>query len=1089
MSGMVKDAEGKPLGGVTVKATHKPTGTVYGAISQSNGRYRIINMRIGGPYDLVVTAVGREPGSQMVSYLGLGEEHTVNFQLTDKAVESKAVEVVANRDAVINTSRTGAAEYVGEQQITSFPSISRNFQDFAKFSPQATPTTGSTGVSVGGRNNRFNNIQVDGTQYNDLFGLGASGTPGGQASTTPISLDAVQEFQVLVAPFDVRQGRFSAGGINAVTRSGTNNWEGSAYYYFRNEGMIGDLTTTNYLLKDASGNTLPVGEYRDTTIKTPYNKFNEYQLGARVGGPLIQDKLFFFLSFENTHREAPAPQLGFIQNTNNDLVRSIADTMGQILRTQYGYDPGVLENQNTVRPSLKLFGRIDWNLDEKNTITLRHNFVDASDDVYSPSRTSVLFGNRLYTFNSTTNSTVLQWHGTFSENVHNELIAGMTLIRDSRNFSGARYPTVNVSDARTTGINYSAGAENFSIANSLSTDVFEITDNLTFLMGDHTITVGTQNEFFSFRNLFIRDNAGTWAFNSLNDFRNGISANLQYSFARPEFPADFAAEFSTAQLGVYGQDEWELSDNFRLTLGLRVDMPLFLDNPSYNSKADTIHFNTNTIAYANDPNATLGLRTDEVPGLNPLFSPRLGFNWSDGSEKPLQIRGGVGLFSGRVPFVWIGNQYANTGVEFARVDTRPATGDTLRFNPTLDPRNNPAFLAKAGNVTEVNITAGDFRMPQNLRVNLAIDKELFWGLIASVEGIYSRTLNDIYYRNLNLGDRQDTTPFGRSLPGGRGVYGTYNGRNTTPRTQVGSFTGGPFNNIIELGNTSEGYTYSITAQLKKQFEDGWFASVAYTNSASYDQNSGTSSQAISNWRFNHTQDSPNEVALSRGLFDMPHRFLATLSKRFAYGSDDLPFATTISAFYELRSGQPYSYVYDGDINADGQTENDLIYIPANRDDIVLGSFGSNDSLRPANATVYDQLNAYIERDDYLSQNRGNIAERFGGREPIVQQLDLRLLQELPNPIAKGHHLDISVDVINFLNLLNPEWGRIQTVSFNRDRLLRFEGLVRPTTKQDPQKQRVPQGTPVFSYVDKKNPYGFNDLLSRYQIQIGIRYTF
>ncbi|MCO6465103.1 MAG: TonB-dependent receptor [Bradyrhizobiaceae bacterium] len=1086
--GVINDKANEAVSGATVRATHLPTGTVFGAITRTNGAYRIVNMKVGGPYIIVVSSVGKATTSYTLEYLRLGEDATVSLTLADSTVDMKAVEVTAL--SASQATKTGPEDYVSTQQLSSFPSITRNYQEFARFSPYATPQTGTSSVTLGGRNSKFNNLQVDGTQYNDLFGLGETGSPGGQANSNPISMDAIQELQVLVAPFDVRQGRFSAGGMNAVTRSGTNTWQGSAYYYFRNEQMIGDLHTTTALSTDEQGNPLPLGTYRDTTIATPFADFSEYQLGARVGGPLIDNKLFMFFSAEQTQRKNPNPQLGFIQNgSNNSLIRSIADTMGQILRDVYGYDPGAMDNVESTRPSLKLFGRIDWNLDNNNTITFRHNYVDASDEIYNPNRTTVLFGNRMYTNTSQTNSSVLQWHSTLSPTMHNELIAGATLIRDHRDIHGARWPSVTVTDSRTSGVYYTAGAENFSLANVANTNVFELTDNFTFFMDDHTFTVGTQNEFLSFRNLFIRDNAGTWTFNSLDDFRNGFASRLQYSFARPQYPADFAAEFSTAQLGFYAQDEWQVNPQLRLTMGVRVDMPLFFDSPNYNVTADTIHYNANTNAALLNPNATLGVRTDNMPGLNPLFSPRVGFNWTDGESTPLTIRGGVGLFSGRVPFVWIANQFANSGLEYARVDLRQSGSDTLRFDPTLDPRSNPDFVARAGKVTEVDVTATDFRMPQNLRVNLAAERELAWGIVGTIEGMYSKTLNDIYYTDLNLGDRQDTTPYGGTLPGGRGVYGTYSGRNTTPRTQVGSFGGGPFNNIIQLGNTSEGYTYSISAQLKKQFNSGWFASVAYTHSASYDRNSGMSSQAISNWRYNYTQDSPNDVALSRSLYDMPHRFIAAISKRFEYGSSDNPFATSVSLFYELRSGQPFSYVYDGDINADGQTENDLIYIPQNRTDIVLGTFSKSDSLQLAAPTMYDQLDAYIERDAYLSANRGKIAERFGARQPMVQTLDLRLLQEIPNPVAKGHRLDITVDILNLLNLLNPDWGRIQTAAYNQDKILRFQGLVTTNTKQDPNAQQATAGTPVFTYTDKRDPFGYNNMASRYQIQIGIRYNF
>jgi hypothetical protein len=1083
VNGVVADPSGQTITGATIRLRHVPSGTVYGAVSRKDGRYSITGARIGGPYALSATMVGRKKVDVGIPSLSLGETRRVDVTLEEESVSKPVIEITASSSSPINSNRTGASETVGEKQITSFPTISRNFQDFLRFSPQTASAGG--GTSVGGRNNRYNNIQIDGTQLNDLFGLGSNGAPGGQANTTPISLDAVEEFQVLVSPYDVRQGRFSGGGINAVTRSGTNTWTGSAYGFYRNQAMIGDLNQTNYLSRGADGSTLPVGEFRDTTVLTPFSEFTEYQTGVRVGGPLIENKLFLFVNVETTNRTQPKPQLAFTQNSNGSLINSIADSVSQILSSVYGYNAGALDNQQVTRPSNKIFARVDWNIDDNNRLTLRHNMVDAADDIYNPSRTNVLLGNRLYTFNSVTNSTVAQLNSVLSDDMSNELIVGLTTVRDKRDIAGDLFPTINVSDSRITGINISAGAENFSIRNSLTTDVIEITDNLTVNMGDHTLTVGTQNEFFTFSNLFIRDNKGTWNFNSLNDLRNGIAARLQYSFARPGFPDDWKAEFSTAQLGLYAQDEWEVSKNFKLTIGLRADMPLFLTEASFNPTADTIKLNS-------DGTTPLGLKTNVLPSSSLLWSPRIGFNWNSGGDKPLQIRGGVGIFTGRIPFVWISNQFSNTGVEIARLDLRTSSTDTLRFNPSLNPQD-PAFYSRVGSTTELNVTSADFKMPQSLRINLAADRELSDGIFGTFEAIYSMNLNEIYYTDLNLGARSDTTAFGTQLQGGRGVYGTYSGRNTTPRTNTGTFARGPFTNVIELGNTNQGYSYSISAQLRKQFSTGWFASVFYTYGRSFDLNSGLSSQAISQWRFNHVKDNPNDATLSASLFDIPHRFVASVSKRFEYGGG---YATTVSAFYELRSGRPFSYVYDGDLNADGQTENDLIYVPKDANDaaeILLGRVvtvgsGANrrDSLVVASSTTRAQLESYISRDEYLSTVRGQIADRFGAREPFVHQLDLRLAQEIPNPFVNGHRLEITVDVVNALNLFNSEWGRVRSVNNNRDLLLRFEGMTTPTMIKD---ASVQSGRPIFSYTDKKDPFGYDDLFSRYQVQIGVRYNF
>ncbi len=1075
INGQVTDKAGKPLAGATIKAVHEPSSTVYGMMSRADGRFNIQNMRVGKPYTITVSFVGFQPVKFENVALALGQNLEFKVQLEESSVQINPVEVTGERNELMSTSRTGASQNVSLEQIESMPTITRSFQDFLRLSPQMV------GTSAAGRNNRYNNIQIDGTQYNDLFGLGGSGTPGGQANANPISLDAIQEFQVVVAPYDVRQGRFSGSGVNAITRSGTNTLQGSAYFYFRNKDMVGDLNATNWLLKDANGNALPIGEFRDSTVKTAFANFNEYQAGFRVGGPIIENKLFFFANAEMTERRQPYDNIAFTQRNDGSLVQNIADTVGRILQSQYGYNPGSLGSYDTKRPSTKIFARLDWNLDETNRLTLRHNFVDASDDVFRPTTANVLFGNRNYVFNNNVNSTVLQWSSTYGANMSNELIVGYTRIRDSRDYVGSMFPTVNVSDSRITGVTISAGAENFSIANKLDQDVLEITDNFTWFLGDHAVTIGTQNEIFSFKNLFIRDYVGTYNFNSLNDLRNGIAARLQYSFARPGQDPMFAADFGAAQYGFYAQDEWSGVKNLKVTLGLRVDIPTIMDKPNYNSIADTIHYNTNTVAYRNNAAATYGVRTDKVFDSQIMFSPRLGVNYDLFGDKSTIIRGGAGIFTGRVPFVWISNQFGNTGVELARLDLRTASNDTIRFNPDLDPRD-PAFYSRVGGATEINVTANDFKMPQVARFNLAVDHKLPYSMVFTLEGIYSQTLNDIYYRDINLGDRLDTTALGSHLPGGRGVYGTYSGRNTTPRTQVGSFSKGPFTNVILLENTSEGYQANISATLQRQVEEGVGGLIAYTYGVAKDQNGGLSSQAVSNWRYNHTPDNPNDVPLTRSLFDIPHRFIASLSYTFKYAKD---YSTTLALFYEGRSGTPFSYVYDGDLNADGQVENDLIYIPKDKSDILLVS---NATTR-ASATVYDQLEAYIGRDDYLKEHRGEIAERYGAREPWVNILDFRLLQAIPNPVFPEHKLEISVDILNVLNLLNSEWGRVQSVSNNRDMLLRFEGLAVAGNKLGENGTEVAKGTPMFSFKDKKNPFQYNDLSSRWSLQVGIRYTF
>ncbi len=1080
INGIVKDKSGKGLIGATVVALHEPTGTKYGARVSTGGRFYIQGLRVGGPYTVTASMVSYKPEKQSNVSLRLSQNLNINFTLSEANIQTNTVEVVAEKNSVLSSGRTGATQNVSKEQIESFPTISRSFQDFTKFSPQMTSTNG--GTSAGGRNNRYNNIQIDGTQYSDLFGLGASGTPGSQTQTNPISLDAIQEFQVVISPYDVRQGRFTGGGINAVTRSGTNKFEGSAYYFFRNQGMVGDLNTTRYnIAKDATGSPI-IGTYTDSTIKTPFANFSEYQVGFRLGGPIIENDLFFFVNAELTGKKQPYENIAFTQNSSAAMIRSIADTVSQILQNTYNYKPGSTGTFEAERPSTKLFARLDWNISDNHKLTFRQNYVDASNDVFIPGINAVLFSSRNYNIHSKVSSSVLQLNSIVSTDMTNELILGYTQIDDNREITGNPFPTIIVRDSRMGTASITAGSENFSNKNQLSQSVIELTDNLTYLTGDHIFTLGTQNEIFTFKNLFIRDYYGTYTFNTLNDFRNGVAGNLVYSFTRPGIDPDFAAKFGAMQLGFYLQDEWSVMSNLKLNIGIRADIPIVNDKPAYNISADTIKYNANTLAFQNNPTATFGLKTNEVPKSTLLFSPRIGFNYDVSNDKSSIIRGGVGVFTGRVPYVWISNQFGNTGVEFARLNLNTRPQDTVRFNQALNPRDS-AFLKRAGTATEIDVTSADFKMPQIARLNLGFDQELPWGITGTIDAIYSKTLNDIYYTDANLGDRLDTNALGAKLPGGRGVYGTYSGRNTTRRLQVGTGAG-PITNAIVLSNTSEGYQYSVSVQLQKQFDNGFFASAAYTMGGAKDQNSGTSSQALSQWAFNYVTDNPNHAPLTRSLFDIPNRVIANMTYKYTYSKN---FSTSISFFYEGNSGVPFTYVYDGDVNADGNTGNDIIYVPKDRNDITLIRTGATQTRAPG--SDYDALNSYIDRDDYLKTVRGQIAERNGAREPWAQRFDLRIAQEIPNIALDDHKLEITFDILNFFNLHNSEWGRVRSVNLNRDLLLRFEGLAQAGNKLGENDTEIPKGTPLFSYIDKKNPFQFNDLVSRYQMQLGIRYSF
>ena len=1020
VSGIITDEKGEPLPGATIVVVHVPSGTKYGTSSQIDGRYYVRNLRVGGPYTITVSNVGYKTQEIRNLELALGQNLELNFKLSEQAISVSGVEVIAERNALLNTNRTGAATTVSRQYIENFPTISRSFQDFQSLSPQFV------GNSALGRNNRYNNIQIDGTNYNDLFGLPSNGTPGGQAGTNPISLDAIQEFQVTLAPFDVRQSGFTGAEVNAITRSGTNQFHGSVYFYGQNQNFVGKSP-------DA--------------FKTPYPNFSNVQTGLRLGGPVVKDKVFFFVNGEITRRRQP---LYDIMNPPSAVLQRI----DSIATAKYGYNPGDVSTYTLLRPSNKIFARLDFNLSETQKLTIRNNFVDATDDNLVRSSTQLSFSSNDYTFVDKTNSTVIQLSSTFSSTLSNELILGYTAIRDRRDVPSPAFPMVQIQDPTIPNSGSIVfGTERYSGANHLYQNIFELTDNFTWVNGAHLFTFGTHEEIFGFENLFIRDYYGWYLFNSISDFANGKPARYNYSYSNIAGVSQPVAKWNAVQYGVYAQDEWTVNPQLKLTFGLRVDVPTFPDKPLDNLTFDS------TFAF-------MGLKTNQVPKASFLFAPRLGFNYDITGDRLTILRGGVGIFSGRVPYVWISNQYSNTGVDIARVD---ASGLPVGFF-SPDPNNQPKPGVTPGltpvKTTEIDITSNNFKMPQVLRADVAIDRQLTFGLVATVEGIFSQSINDVLYQDINI------KPTGNYLSDGRPLFGTSPGVNKT-YWNVNKINPA-FTNVVYMTNTNKPYEYSISAQLQRQFGEGvlsmlkvgglhdqLFASLSYAFGHSYDQNAVTSSQAISQWRYNPVPGDPNNPPLAISDFDVPHRVVVSVSERVDYAKG---FATTLSLYYSGRSGSPYSYIYNGDVNGDGQFSNDLVYVPKNSSDIILTT------------NNWDQLNSFINGDSYLSSHRGQIVPRNGGRAPWQNVLNLRLAQEIPT--VAGQRIEFTVDIINVLNLLNHDWGYIKYVPSGTYSLLTYKGL--NASGQPQYAFYPPQGGTIFQ----------NDpLSSRWQLQLGARYTF
>jgi len=1016
-SGTVVDTEGKGLPGATVTAKHLPTGSVFENTTRLDGRFDLPLVKVGGPYTVTVAMPGFEPQTRSDINLKLGENRDLKFTLSQAKIEVGVT--VTAPDPIVSQSRTGAQMNVGTTVIESMPSIGRTFDDYARLAPQVDARGGGA-FSAAGRSSRYNSIQIDGAVNNDLFGLSSSGAPGLSA---PISLDAVQEFELVLAPYDVRYGGFTGAGLNAITRSGTNKFTGSAYYFGRNQNFIGKGPD-----------------------QTKYGTFNESQFGLRVGGPIVKDKVYFFLSGELGRRSTPTNFVIDDSGASNDFGGasvSIADAQRfiDILKNKYGYDPGgfgsgyrKVENNND-----KIFFRVDVNLSTKHRLTLRHNYVSGST-VNNPSKASSTvfpFGDVFYTLTSKTNSTVFQLQSTLKQNLFNELIVNYSTIRDARQIPDTIFPQVNVGISGA--YRLTAGSEQYSGANGLNQDILEITDNLTWTLGNHMLTVGTHNEFFKFANLYIRNLFGYWEFSSLDNFEKGISSRYYHDFYTANPSEKWWARFSVAQLGAYIGDKWAIRPNLFLTLGARLDVPIINNTPTANPLVPNVY---NTIVP--------GIKTDQAASGNLMFSPRLGFNWDVLDDKTTQLRGGVGLFSGRTPYVWISNQFSNSGMEFTRLDIR---NPSFTFVP--DALNQPT--AGTGGTSEVDLIDTDFKYPQLFRANLAFDRELPFGIMGTVEFIYSKNVSEILYQNLNIRD------LGMKTMGGRWLYARDISKLVT--------------DTIYLTNTNKGYQYSLSVQLQKDFRNRSWVNVFYSYGQAKDVNSGTSSQASSNFAYNNIRYNPNDPELVWSNFDVRHR----LGAAFSWQLRLIRMApTTLSMFYGGRSGRPYSTTYNYfDANGDAASGNDLVYVPANQNEVVFVN-SSGVAMADQNG-LWASFNQFIEGDPGLKDNRGKIIPRNASREPWYHTLDMRIAQDIPVPALNGHRVQFTLDIINLLNLFNKNWGKSYYVSNQNDTPWTLQGSnygVDPAT-----------GKMRIQWTGRPNRFVLSQLGSRWQIQAGFRYSF
>lgn len=1049
IGGNVYDNASQSLPGASILAVHTPSGTRYTASTDYTGNFRISNMRVGGPYKIVITFIGFKPFEDNDVYLQLGDSKDFKVTLQEESNELQEVVVKTTRDNTFNSQRTGAQTVINSDKIKALPSLSRNISDFARLTPSAQ-LRGDDVLSIGGQNNRFNAIYIDGAVSNDVFGLASNGTNGGQTGVSPISIDAIEQFQVSVAPYDVKLSGFAGGAISAITRSGTNNFEGSAYFFNRNESM--------------AGKTPP--SLAGTNGRQKLADFSAQTYGVRAGGAIVEDKLFYFINYERQDNETPQP---FDLSTYTGLSGGRIAELRAKLAT-YGYDPGSFDNNVRTLVSDKLIAKIDWNINDNHKLSLKHSYVKAEN--FSPSRssaTAISFINGSQLFNSTTNSTALELNSRFGNKFSNNLVVAYTDVLDDRNASGDPFPSVQIFDGSNQSIYF--GAEGFSTANFLSQKTLTVSDNFEINSGINKITIGTHNEFSQSKNVFFGNNFGSYRYANIDDFLNDGKPNrfqMNYSLIGGEGDGSLgAAEFGTKQFGFYLQNEMKVSNDFKLSYGVRVDIPVWEDGMVNDD------FNNRTVAILQSGGKDLkGARVGQGIKNTAHVAPRLGFNYDLNGKKSTQFRGGLGIFTSRLPLVWPGGTYNNNGLTQGAIsitnsaqtpvfNPNPSVASQLQPLPASYPR--PGSGGRGGNI---DLFARDFKLPQVFKASFAVDQKLPFGLVLTSEITYNDNISAVKYENLNIANSSSNLTGPDTRP-------RYNGNSRLDPSYLG---------VYLASNTSDGKAYNLAFTLTKNFRSDFIdgnISATYSYGKSTTIMDATSSQNSSQWNNTESVNGANYLGLSRSDFDPGRRIVSNGNATFKWSNFT---KSRIGVFYEGAQGTPISYVYNdsGRLLQDTFSNSALIYVPANQSEINLVSTSANPMTPQAQ---WDALSSFIEGNEYLRGRKGNYAERNGDRLKTSHIVDLKFAQEFIITVGKKKHsLEFTADIFNFTNLLNKDWGKRYFATNDQVLLLTQVGFL-PNSN-----------TPTFNYnpnvattINQADDVGLNS--SRWQMQTGVRYTF
>ena len=1071
MNGKIVDGKGLPLPGSTIVAIHVPTGSLYGATANNQGYFTIQGMRPGGPYKVEVSFVGYSKKTFTDITLQLGETYSLNTGLTESSTELGEIVVVGARPSAFNTEKTGASTNVTKESMALVPSLNRSLGDYTKMSPYA-----SGSGSYVGREPYMTNVTVDGANFNNNFGLSGGNMPG--VSGEPISMEAIEEIQIAVAPFDVRQSNFTGASVNAITKSGTNQIKASVYGFYRNQNFNGK-------------------KIRDTKLTVAQSAKQAY--GFNIGGPIIKSKLFFFISGEKENTLTPGNTLLAMQPGRDPLdqnvnARVMADSLtafSNFLKSSYNYETGRYESWGGDNEfNNKALIKLDWNISKNHKLTIRYNYSESSA-VFRPSnsgdarpsistsrvsRTGGLsFENSQYYNSNKLHSITGEINSRFGQ-ISNKLLVAYTLYKQPRASNSSVFPFIDImfGNAAVGDVQMSAGYELFSYKNNVDNNTLILTDNVAYQLDNHNFTFGVSYEHQYFANSYLRQGSGYYRFKSLQafqNFTNGLGNPLVYNDNVD--PIAFAytypingitspvAELSFGQFASYFQDEFSAAKNFKITAGLRIDVPVYLagaiDNPTVKS-------------YSFRYNEKVDLST--WPDTKILWSPRLGFNWDVFDNNALKVRGGTGVFTGRIPFVWFTNQPSNSGMiqyqlvlsasngnvdkaKLARL-TGPLPANTADL---LDPEGPLADIFPQSNPIGGRIAAIDksFKLPQVWRTSIGFDVKLPLSMLLTLEGIYTKDINSIWFQNINLASAASTI-----LVGSNAV--PYWSNNITATKYLTA----PYTDVVIMRNTNRGQGYSLSAKLDLPRFKGFNGMVAYTKTWGEEVTGKSGSDPFSAWQYRQIQRSLNNPELGLTYNNTPDRVIASVNYSIEYFKI---FASTISFFFNGYRGDAYSYIYNGDSNQDGTSTHELMYIPHDASEF--------DWSTPQDAAAYF---AFAAQDPYLSKHTGEFALRNAAYNPWNKRIDMRFMQDFRIKAGNTTNtLQLSIDVINLLNLLDSSWGLNQSYITNSP--LQYVSRDATTGRMKVSMRKIGGQYVTKSFQDPSTVAG------TWGIQVGVRYLF